>query len=252
MAKCGCAGSTACACAVQAGSAVAVSGNGSGATPYIVSVPIDPAATNLLELAAGGLSVDCAAVAACVAEQTPTGEIVFSDTPGVNLTRTGSGVDGDPYVVTADLIPVSVQSAAASFTRNLAGAAGVYEEVTELPGVTIAVPGTYWVEYTARGSATIPAGSGPLSTSTSAAIARNDVIVGGSETQLVLVSQGTASSAQPALQGQASSSWAGPVVCAAGDVLSLYAMRQPVASGTNSIISNTDGRCRIAAHRIGA
>ena len=75
MPRCSCAGST-CGCKVEApaGSGVYVEGNGSAAAPYQISAEVD-------------------AVDASV--------IIFSDSPTVDFTVTGSGTKADPLVVSA-------------------------------------------------------------------------------------------------------------------------------------------------------
>lgn len=251
MARCGCSGAT-CNCVVQNGAGTTVSGAGTLASPYRVAVNLDPDAGNLLTATDDGLLVDCDAVAACVAGTTPGGQTDFNDSPGVDFTKTGSGTAIDPFQVTGDLKAVYLQSAAVTFTHNLTGASAAWEKVTEVPDLTIVVAGVYEVSWMGRGTATIPGSTAAVSTSTSCALYKNGVLVPATETQLTLVSQGVASTAEPALQMQGSGGSSVVVTCNAGDTLSLYAMRQAVASGTNSIISNTDGRCRLTARRIGA
>lgn len=75
MPRCSCAGST-CSCKVeaQAGSGIYVTGNGSAAAPYEFSAEVD--------------AVDSSV-------------IVFSDSPTIDWTITGSGTKADPLVVSA-------------------------------------------------------------------------------------------------------------------------------------------------------
>ncbi len=251
MARCGCAGSGTCPCVLQNGSGTTVSGNGSPGSPYAVAVNVDPAPGNLIEATADGVRVDCAAVAACVADQTPGGQTNFVDTVGINFTRTGSGTALDPFEVTADQVPQFEQSAPDTFTHDLLGASDVYELITALDPVVVDVPGTYLVTYEARGSAAIPGSTAAVSTSTSAALYLNGALVPGTERMLALVSQGVAGTAQPALQTQGTASATKVITIAAGQVLTLRGARSGTA-GTNTIVSNTQGRTAITATRIGA
>lgn len=78
-----------------------LTGTGLSGDPYIISgaVKLDPNAGNLLAATASGLFLDCAAVAACVS----AGVTEVMDTNSIDLTLTGAGTLGDPYVISAVL-----------------------------------------------------------------------------------------------------------------------------------------------------
>lgn len=252
MARCGCAGAT-CNCVLQNGAGTTVSGAGTAASPYRVAVNLDPAAGNLLTATDDGLLVDCDAVAACVAGQTPGGLTDFNDSPGVNFTKTGTGTVVDPFQVTADLIPVFAQNISETFTHPIVAADGVWEDVTEFDDVIVPMDGTYEITMTARGAATIPGVTAAANTRVVAAIYRNGAIIPGTETMLSLVSQGAAGTAQPSMQVQASGTCTLVVALSAGDAIQLWAQKQaPTAGSTHTIVSATDGRSRISLRRIGA
>lgn len=120
MARCGCAGTT-CNCVVTAGENVTVTGTGSAGNPFVVSanastvdtvdspsidftttpgdptlitgiVRIDPVAGNLISLEAGGLRVDCDAIAACALNP------AVDDTDTVNMTLAGNTITSDVLI----------------------------------------------------------------------------------------------------------------------------------------------------------
>lgn len=121
MARCGCSGG-ACSCIVQAGTNVTVVGNGSAGLPYVITaastglsvsdsstfhfsligsaltgnVKLDGAAGNLITIAAGGLRLDCAAIASCAS----TTHLLVTDSSSIDFTLTGDGSVGTPYNVT--------------------------------------------------------------------------------------------------------------------------------------------------------
>lgn len=80
MARCGC--SSDCACSVQAGDSARVTGSGAPATPYVVSVVVDPAVDNILESGSDGLKVVL-----------PEPAIFVEDTDCVTLDGNGTGAD---------------------------------------------------------------------------------------------------------------------------------------------------------------
>lgn len=79
-----------------------ITGTGTGGDPYIISgtIKVDPAAGNLVQATANGLFLDCSDVAACVSGGITT-HINVTDTATVDLTLTGTGTSGDPYILSA-------------------------------------------------------------------------------------------------------------------------------------------------------
>ena len=206
-------------------------------------VKLDPTTGNLLTVTANGLRIDCGDVLTCVGE---SGGIAVADSPGIDFTLAGSTVSGD-------LKSVFVQSSAVSFTHTLGGV-GTFQDINEVPDLLIPVDGVYDVMAEAAGNATItPAAPGiVVGAEVSLALFKNNVIVPNSETQCILNSQGSSSADQPALQLHGTGAVRRLVTCVAGDTFQLYASRNSVAGTTSQIISASDGRSRLSAHRIGA
>jgi hypothetical protein len=212
---------------------------------------IDPAAGNILQLAANGLRVDCNAVAECVGG---AAAVTVQDSPGIAFTESGAGTADDPRVISGDVKAVFLQTSAATWTHTIAAASGTWEKITELPNLTATVPGLYWVTADAVANVTIPANAGGSNSAAAASIylAKNDGMVPNTETRVNLESQSNPTTAQPALQLHGTGSVSRMVQLAAGDYLSLWTQRASTASATTEILSNNVGRTRITAHRIGA
>lgn len=154
--------------------------------------------------------------------------------------------------VTEPYVPIHVvyQSPTDTFpAHTIAAAAGVFEKIGELDDVVVAEPGTYLVTWTARATSVIPGSTATTSAGTTVGVYKGAALVAGSETMLARVSQGVAATAEPALQVQASGGGGLVMAIAAGEHLSLWAKRDST-TGTHSITSDTDGRCRITATRL--
>jgi hypothetical protein len=213
------------------------------------NVNVDALPGNLLGIVAGGLRVDCDDVAACVGSAADVGVL---DSDGIDLSTTGAGTPGDPRIISADTKAVFFQTAAVIFTRTLSGTADVYEEVTELPDLQLTTPGTYIVAYEAVGNATITAGTSAVSAACAMALYKNGALVANSETRLILNSEGLPTTTEPALQLHASGTGIAVVTSDGDDLFTIWAARNSAAGTTTTIISNTNGRTRIRAWRIGA
>ena len=136
-----------------------------------------------------------------------------------------------------------------NFTHNLAGADGVFEQITEVPALVVPASGTYVVTITARGQVGLPADAVTHTASVYAALAKNGVVVAGTELMVAnLVKGGT--TATPTLNADGSSSLTASLVLAAADTLTLWAARTSVTAAVTSILSSTTGRSRIFARRI--
>lgn len=241
MARCGCA------------SAGGGSGVGVADSPTVdltllngiisAAAKLDPAPGNLLTATANGLRVDCSDVLACVGE---SAGVAVADSPGIDFTLAGSTVSGD-------LKPVFAQTAAVTFAHTLTGV-DTYQDINEVPDLTITVPGTYLVTADAVGNATITEGVSVVNAAAAFALFKNGVIVPNTETRLILNSQSLPDPGdqEPALQLHASGSVSRYVTCVAGDDFQIYAKRNSVEGTTTQILSNANGRSRISAHRIGA
>lgn len=257
MARCGCDGSAGCACVIQAGDTgsidMSLSGAGSVGSPYVVAgdAKIDPVAGNLLSLAAGGLRVDCVAVAACAAAQTPSGYTQVVDSPGIDFGISGNGTPGLPYQVTGDLKAVFQELAPADFSHSIVTADNVWGQITPAGQLVVAVAGTYLVDYAVRGSITITGSTSAIAGQTVAGLYKNGALVANTERLVALISQGLAGTAQPALQMQGTGSCAKVLALAAGDILQLWTKRTSAAGNTNTIECNNGGRTNLAIHRIG-
>ena len=215
-------------------------------------VKIDALPGNLLQLVAGqGLRVDCSDVAACVGSAADVGVL---DSAGIDLSTSGAGTPGDPRIISADTKAVFFQTSAITFTRTLAGAADVYEEVTELPDLILTTPGLYIVTMDVSGTATnASAGAGVgVSTNVSAQLRKDGVLVPNTETKLANVIQGNATTTEPALGVAATGSATRAVVSDGTAALTVWASRSAAAGSVATINSSSTGRTRITAWRIGA
>lgn len=146
------------------------------------------------------------------------------------------------------------QTAVATFTHALSGVQDVYEQVTELTGLTIPVAGLYELGWTGVGNATITsAGAGTVvAVAAACAVYQNGVLIPNTETRMILNSQGSPTTQEPALQLHASGSGIRVIQCAAGDVLTMWAKRVADAGTTTDIHSDNAGRTRITAIRLGS
>lgn len=206
-------------------------------------VKIDPTTGNLLTANANGLRIDCGAVLACVGE---SGGIAVADSPGIDFTLAGSTVSGD-------LKSVFVQSSAVSFTHTLTGTS-TFQDINEVPDLIIPADGVYDVMAEGVGNATITAAApgDVVGAAVTLALYKNNVLVPNSETRCMLNSQGSSTAQQPALQLHGTGTARRLVSCVAGDTFQMYASRNSVAGTTSQIVSGSDGRSRLSAHRIGA
>lgn len=243
MARCGCAG---------AGGSVGVADTPTLDLSLLAgvisgNVKLDAGAGNILQSVAGGLRLDCADIQACVS----VGNVGVSDSAGIDFTTSGSGDPGDPRIISGDLKPVWYQTAPVIFTRNLAGAADVYEQVTELPALTLPVAGLYIVAMDVCGVATITGTTAALGASVSAQLRRDGVLVPNTETRISAVSQGVASTAEPALGVTATGTAIDAVQSDGTTQLTVWASRNVGGASTAAILSNAVGRTRITAWRIG-
>lgn len=160
----------------------------------------------------------------------------------------------DPSNGRLQIKPTYYQTPAVGFTHVLSGAQDVYEQVTELTGLTIPTAGIYEIGWTGVGNATIT-GAGPgtiVAVAAACAVYQNGVLIPNTETRMILNSQGSPTTDQPALQLHASGSGTRVIQCAAGDVLTMWAKRVADAGTTTQILSNNAGRTRIAAVRLGS
>lgn len=241
MARCGCGGAS-------GGSGVGVADTPTLDLSLLSSVisgevKIDPTTGNLLTATANGLRIDCGDVLTCVGE---SGGIAVADSPGIDFTLAGSTVSGD-------LKSVFVQSSAVSFAHTLTGV-GAFQDINEVPDLLIPTDGVYDVMAEASGNATIT-GAAPgivVGAGVTFALFKNNVLVANSETRCILNSQGSSSADQPALQLHSSGAVRRLLSCVAGDTFQLYASRNSVSGTTSQIVSGSDGRSRLSAHRIGA
>lgn len=151
------------------------------------------------------------------------------------------------------LNPSTLASPTASFVRTLLGAANVYAELPDIAALVVAVPGKYVVAWDAHGNATNTTASPgtPVNTTAMVGLGLNNALVGGTETMIMLNSQGGPTTQEPAYQIHATGSGTEILDLIAGDELSLFAARASDAGTTTEIISNTQGRTRLRAWRIG-
>lgn len=167
-------------------------------------------------------------------------------------------VDDVDFQVTAgqlQLNPHTLRSATANFIHTLDGVNGVMEEITEVAPIVIpAGAGGKWVvawdiHGNANNTAAVPPNN--VATNVFGALAKNDVVVIGTETAVITNSQGVPTTAQPSLQLHATGSGTDVLDLVAGDQLSLYAARASDPGTTTEVLSNPTGRTRLRAWRLG-
>lgn len=146
------------------------------------------------------------------------------------------------------------QSAAVTFTHLLDGVNLVWEDVTLMPDMPIAVSGLYEVTMDARGVVILNAEIFASVAQCFASIHKNGVLVPNTETMLTMLSRGDpGGDLEPALQTQGTGSCTIILPLVAGDVLQIWGARSSDPGTTTQIQSNaTTGRCRLTARRIGA
>lgn len=151
------------------------------------------------------------------------------------------------------LQPHYLRSATENFTHTLVGASGIMEEIGEIAPLVIPVSGVWVVAWDVHGNVNnTPAGVGTaVATNVFAALARNDVIVIGTETAVGINSQGAAVTAEPGLQLHMTGSGTDVLDLVANDQISLYAARASDAGTTTQVLSGPTGRTRIRAWRLG-
>lgn len=98
---------------LNAGNGVAVAGNGSTATPWIVSVLKDPAASNLLTVSPAGVMVDKAAVLAAVGPTTNT-----LTSAANTMTNVTNGISASAPIVNSNVLAAGTAAGSIKSTVN--------------------------------------------------------------------------------------------------------------------------------------
>ncbi|WP_145883406.1 MULTISPECIES: hypothetical protein [unclassified Streptomyces] len=132
-----------------------------------------------------------------------------------------------------------VQTGPLSFGHTLSGADGVFEQISEVPTLTIPYAGVWEIAYNAHGSLSLPANGAVVLIRT--ALYNNGVIIAGSE----------AVSGIQSATGFGFQNTFGQTLLhtfAAQDQVALYAHRQGPAPAAASISSGSDGRTGVMAH----
>ncbi|MFF5668800.1 hypothetical protein ACFY8S_01465 [Streptomyces hygroscopicus] len=191
---------------------------------YRVDPSLDPAPCNALQDTGTGLLVPAT---------------VLQGQPGITVTAPAAGDCPQAWQIGVDAS--WAQNSTLTFAHALNGADRVYEQITEIPPLTIPRAGTWEVDYNTRGVAQIPAGTA-ASLYVVAGIYKNGALIVGSEAMLA----GT-TGAGSVIQIQATGGMSFLHPFAAGDVVTLWAYRVG-QTGTASIASNPDGRTRISCH----
>lgn len=150
------------------------------------------------------------------------------------------------------LNPHAYRSSAVSFTHALAGAVGVFEEITEIPEFVVPVAGLWVVTWDVRAQISYPASAAAsVAANVYCALYKNDVIVTGSETTCGINGQSATPTSQPARQLQATGSGSEVLDLLVNDRMSIYAARAGDAGITTDVNSGNTGRSRIRAWRLG-
>lgn len=153
MARCGCSGAVTCGCFLSAGTNVTITGNGNSGTPFIINasqnpisvantatvglvlasnvltanVKLDTASGNLLTATANGIRLDCAAITSCL---TASGVTTIADTATINMSISGAGTSGSPYVISGQVILDPAGIATISAAGVLVSAAAINAAIT--------------------------------------------------------------------------------------------------------------------------
>ena len=162
-----------------------------------------------------------------------------------DVAKTASGgvvPAADPEVNVKAMTQLSVMSA----NRTLTAASGTWEQITELPSLTVQESGLYRLDWAAQGQLTMPAGA--FTGTTKVGVFKAAVIIPNTETKLV---GGVGSAAGAAIGMLTAGSGSIPVSLNVGDVISMYGQRVFSAAGSTHIIySDVDGRTRLSLERI--
>ncbi|MET7450328.1 hypothetical protein ABZT03_00245 [Streptomyces sp. NPDC005574] len=132
-----------------------------------------------------------------------------------------------------------VQTGPLAFSHSLAGADGAYEQISEVPTLTIPYAGVWEIAYHAHGNFALPSNGGVLLIRT--ALYKNGVLIEGSEAV-----SGIQSAAGFGFQSTAGQTFLHTF--AAQDQVALYAHRQGPAAAVAGVSSGGDGRTGIVAH----
>ncbi|MET9462427.1 hypothetical protein ABZY05_46770 [Streptomyces canus] len=192
---------------------------------YRIDPRLDPAPCNALQQGPAGLLVP---------------ETQLQAEPGIAMTAPAA--DSCPAVWQIGVDASWAQNATLNFSHALNGADRVYEQITEVPALTIPRAGVWEVDYNARGAVGMPAATAGAMYVT-AALYKNGAQIVGSEAMVVGIGgAGNGSQATGGLSFLHS--------FAAGDVVTLWAYRIGQA-GAASVVSNVDGRTRLSFHWLG-
>lgn len=151
------------------------------------------------------------------------------------------------------LNPHFVQNNPEAFVFTLDGDQDTFEKVVDFDDVIIPVDGYYFVTMDVHGNATITSATPgtTVNAQISAQLRVNNSPIAGTETMVQLNSQGSSTVDQPALQLHGSGSASRAVFLSAGARLSIWAKRNSDPGTTTTVVSDTQGRCRITAVRFG-
>ncbi|WP_039938198.1 hypothetical protein [Streptomyces himastatinicus] len=132
-----------------------------------------------------------------------------------------------------------VQTGPLSFSHSLSGADGAWEQISEVPTLTIPYAGVWEIAYHAHGNFSLPSNGAVLLIRT--ALYNNSVIIPGSEAV-----SGIRSSEYFGFQSTAGQTLLHTF--AAQDEVALYAHREGPAAAVAGISSGGDGRTGVMAH----
>jgi hypothetical protein len=151
------------------------------------------------------------------------------------------------------LNPHFAQSNPQAFIFVLDGDQDTFEKVTSFDDVSVPVDGYYTLTADAHGNATITSAAPgtTVNAQVSFQVRRNNSPIAGTETILMLNSQGSSTVDQPALQLHGSGSCTRAVFLSTGDAISIWAKRNSDLGTTTDIRSDTQGRCRLTLVRFG-
>lgn len=172
-------------------------------------------------------------------------ETVVEAGPGLAVTPPADGACPQVWRITVDAAWAQARWNQPNATHPLTGADRAYEQITEVPAITIPRDGVWNVSYSARTVATKPGGGGGGPHVTTALFANGALMplteaIGGLST--------ASADGQTGVQGQAGQTFVHRFD--AGDVVTLHAYRLG-QNGTASVASTSDGRTWVTMHWLG-
>lgn len=153
------------------------------------------------------------------------------------------------------LNPTTEQNASVTFSHELDGVNGTYEEIAAFPNVVVPVTGKYLVTWDIHGYAGVFANTPgvAINQQTMGALSINNVFVAGTETMIASVNIGGSPSVSlPAESSEGTGSGTRVMDLTAGQQIGIQGAHNGNGTPNCFIMSNSDGRCRVTLVRLGS